>query len=75
MNVAVVFGGVPFREHQKLLATDKPHVVVATPGRMLALIRDKAIDLSHLKRFILDECDNMLEQLGTSRDITHKRIV
>lgn len=41
-----------------------PHIVVGTPGRILALIRNKKLNLKQLKHFILDECDKMLEQLG-----------
>ena len=41
-----------------------PHVVCATPGRLLALAKEKAIDLSHVKHFVVDEVDQVLEQLG-----------
>lgn len=41
-----------------------PHIVVGTPGRILALVRNKKLNLKHLKHFILDECDKMLELLG-----------
>jgi superfamily II DNA/RNA helicase len=37
---------------------------VGTPGRILALIKSKKLSLKHLKHFVLDECDKMLEQLG-----------
>jgi len=35
-------------------------VVVGTPGRVLDLINRNALDLSHLRTFILDEADEML---------------
>jgi len=38
---------------------------VATPGRLLALAKDKTLDLSKVKHFVLDECDQMLEQLDS----------
>lgn len=38
--------------------------MVGTPGRILALVRNKKLNLKHLKHFILDECDKMLELLG-----------
>ena len=41
-----------------------PHIVVATPGRLNALVRDKVLDAKNVKHFVLDECDKMLEQLG-----------
>ena len=41
-----------------------PHIVVGTPGRILALVRDKTLNLSNIKMFILDECDKVLESVG-----------
>ncbi|KAH9393531.1 ATP-dependent RNA helicase ddx39a [Tyrophagus putrescentiae] len=46
-----------------------PHIVVGTPGRILALIRSKKLNLKNIKHFILDECDKMLEQLDMRRDV------
>merc|ERR1712107_976727 len=46
-----------------------PHIVVGTPGRILALIRSKKLPLKNLKHFVLDECDKMLEQLDMRRDV------
>merc|ERR1712159_268137 len=39
------------------------------PGRILALVRSKKLNLKTLKHFILDECDKMLEQLDMRRDV------
>lgn len=41
-----------------------PHIIVATPGRLNALVRDKYLRLGSVKVFVLDECDKMLEQIG-----------
>ena len=49
--------------HIKLLKTKPPTIVVGTPGRILALARGKHLDMSNMKHFVLDECDQMLEQL------------
>lgn len=64
MKVAVFFGGLPIQKDEETLKTMTPHIVVGTPGRILALIRNKKLNFKHLKHFILDECDKMLEQLG-----------
>eukprot|EP00478_Filoreta_tenera_P000433 GABV01000433.1.p1 GENE.GABV01000433.1~~GABV01000433.1.p1 ORF type:complete len:438 (-),score=203.31 GABV01000433.1:8-1297(-) len=69
IRVAVLFGGMPIAEHRRVLKDEKPHIVVGTPGRVLALAKEKALDLSKLKRFVLDECDKMLEQLDMRRDV------
>jgi len=37
-------------------------IVVACPGRLLDIIRDKAIDLSKIETLILDEADHMFDQ-------------
>ncbi len=36
------------------------HIVVATPGRLIDLVRRKAIDIRQVKTVILDEADEML---------------
>lgn len=36
------------------------HIVVATPGRLLDLIRRKAVDIRQVKTIVLDEADEML---------------
>ncbi|KAF8813348.1 DEAD-domain-containing protein [Phlegmacium glaucopus] len=39
-------------------------IIVGTPGTMTDLIRRKVIDVTHVKVFVLDEADNMLDQHG-----------
>lgn len=43
-------------------------VLVATPGRLMDLVRRKAVDLSHVRTLVLDEADEMLK-LGFREDI------
>lgn len=64
VKVAVFFGGVPEAQNIKTLNEEKPHVIVSTPGRCKGLVRKGTLDLSHLKHFVLDECDKMLEETG-----------
>ncbi len=61
---AVFYGGVPIKQHKELLKTEPPHCVVGTPGRIQQLIREGDLKLDKVKHFVLDECDQMLEQLG-----------
>ncbi len=67
VRVGVFFGGVPLGPQLDLLRNTAamPHILVGTPGRVLDLIRQRALSLAHIKHFILDECDRMLEDLGT----------
>lgn len=43
-------------------------IIIATPGRLIALLASGTIDLSHLKHLILDEADRMLD-MGFYDDI------
>ena len=44
------------------------HIVVATPGRLIDLIKRKSVDLSKIKTVILDEADEMLS-MGFQKDL------
>eukprot|EP00257_Ricinus_communis_P014733 XP_015572484.1 DEAD-box ATP-dependent RNA helicase 56 [Ricinus communis] len=68
-KVAVFYGGVHIKIHKDLLKNECPHIVVGTPGRILALARDKDLSLKNVRHFILDECDKMLESLDMRRDV------
>ncbi|KAI6680169.1 hypothetical protein NL676_034050 [Syzygium grande] len=69
IKIAVFYGGVNVRIHKELLKNECPHIVVGTPGRILALARDKDLSLKNVRHFILDECDKMLESLDMRRDV------
>ncbi|CAI0416698.1 unnamed protein product [Linum tenue] len=68
-KVAVFYGGVNIKTHKDLLKNECPHIVVGTPGRILALAREKDLSLKNVRHFILDECDKMLESLDMRRDV------
>ncbi|KAL0910030.1 hypothetical protein M5K25_020957 [Dendrobium thyrsiflorum] len=69
IKVAVFYGGVHIVKHKDILKNECPHIVVGTPGRILALARDKDLSLKNVRHFILDECDKMLESLDMRRDV------
>jgi len=69
VKTAVFYGGVSVKQNLEILKNDCPHVVVGTPGRILALARDKDLKLDSIKHFVLDECDRVLESLEMRRDI------
>lgn len=66
VRTSVFYGGIPAKVDAEILRdkTKCPHIVVATPGRLNQLTRDKVFNAKHVKHFVLDECDKMLEQLG-----------
>jgi len=67
--VGVFFGGLPIEKDAQVLKNNCPHIVVGTPGRILALVKQKKLSLKTVKQFILDECDRMLEALDMRRDV------
>jgi len=69
VKVGVFFGGMNISKDEETLKNNCPHIVVGTPGRILALVRSKKLNLKNLKHFILDECDKMLEQLDMRKDV------
>jgi ATP-dependent RNA helicase DeaD len=59
LQVAVVYGGAAISNQIKELK--KPtQIVVATPGRLLDLLKRKAINLTSIRYLVLDEADEML---------------
>lgn len=71
VKTEVFYGGVPIKKDIEILKNKEtcPHIVVATPGRLTALVRENAINLKHVKNFVIDECDNVLESLSMRRDV------
>lgn len=68
VKTGVFYGGTPMQKDLDTLKNkdSHPNIVVATPGRLNALVRDKALRLGNVKYFVLDECDKMLDQVGAS---------
>jgi len=69
VKVKVFFGGINIKQHRDLLQQEIPNIVVGTPGRILQLVKEQKLKLDGLKRFVLDECDQMLEHLDMRRDV------
>lgn len=71
VKTAVFYGGVPLTNDAAMLKNKDthPHIIVATPGRLNALVRDKYLRLGSIKVFVLDECDKMLEAIDMRRDV------
>ena len=70
-NSTVIFGGVGINPQIAALRRGVD-IVVATPGRLLDLHQQRAIDLGHVEILVLDEADRMLD-MGFIHDI--KRIL
>ena len=71
LAIALAIGGVPINKQIRSLAHGV-EVLVATPGRLLDLVNQRALRLDQVEVLVLDEADRMLD-MGFIHDI--KRIV
>ncbi|MCH7559020.1 MAG: DEAD/DEAH box helicase [Planctomycetes bacterium] len=62
-----VYGGFPI-EIQKAKLAHGVNILIATPGRLIDLLRNSPLSLSQVQTFILDEADEMLN-MGFITDI------
>ena len=60
LSVQCIFGGVPAGKQARAL-TKGVDVLVATPGRLLDLIDQRALTLRQVEIFVLDEADQMMD--------------
>lgn len=67
LSTAVVFGGVKINAQIRALR-QRPDMLVATPGRLLDLVNQRAVWLNEIEILVLDEADRMLD-MGFIRDI------
>ncbi|MFZ0193975.1 MAG: DEAD/DEAH box helicase [Pseudolabrys sp.] len=71
LEIALAIGGVPINRQVRALARGV-EVLVATPGRLLDLVNQRALRLDQVEVLVLDEADRMLD-MGFIHDI--KKIV
>jgi superfamily II DNA/RNA helicase len=71
LDVALAIGGVPINRQVRAVARGV-EVLVATPGRLLDLVNQRALNLNQVEVLVLDEADRMLD-MGFIHDI--KRVV
>ncbi len=67
----VIFGGVGQKPQTDALRAGVD-IVIATPGRLLDLMEQRFVHLQHIKMFVLDEADRMLD-MGFIHDV--KKII
>ncbi len=60
LRVTVMFGGVPKPRQARAIASGVD-VLVATPGRLLDHLNDRAVRLDQTEILVLDEADHMLD--------------
>ncbi|MDX1277240.1 DEAD/DEAH box helicase [Oceanihabitans sediminis] len=73
ISITSVCGGIPIKPQIERLQ-NPTHIVVATPGRLVDLIKREAIELKNLKYLVLDEADEMVSALKEDLDNIIKEI-
>ena len=71
--ISSTLGGIPIKPQIESL-TKTTHLVVATPGRLVDLIKRGAISVVDLKYLVLDEADEMVSALKEEVDFIIKKI-
>jgi len=67
ISIAEVCGGIPIKPQIERLSKTT-HIVIATPGRLIDLIKRKAIDIKQASYLVLDEADEMVTSLKEGLD-------
>ncbi|MCE9613435.1 MAG: DEAD/DEAH box helicase [Lentisphaerae bacterium] len=67
VSIQPVYGGAPIDAQMRALERGA-HIIVATPGRMLDMIRRGRAQLAHVQHVVLDEADEMLK-MGFQEDL------
>jgi ATP-dependent RNA helicase RhlE len=67
LNTVVIIGGASMQAQLKALKRN-PHVIIATPGRLIDHMNQKTVHLNEVEILILDEADRMLD-MGFKPDI------
>lgn len=71
LKCSVVFGGVSQKPQEEALR-QRVDILVATPGRLLALMDQGIVNIGQIKLLVLDEADRMLD-MGFINDV--KKII
>ena len=69
LRFGVVYGGVSYRTQLEDLSAGVD-AVIATPGRLIDYIKQKAIDLQNISILVIDEADRMLD-MGFIADLRY----
>ncbi len=67
VKIVSLYGGASIVTQMRQLRSGA-HIIVATPGRLLDIIKRKEADISHINTLVLDEADEMLD-MGFKDDL------
>ena len=61
LRTATLIGGIDYEKQRRLIQDQVIDIVIATPGRLLDFLSQKALYLDQLEALVLDEADRMLD--------------
>lgn len=67
VSIIETCGGVPIKPQIELLS-NTTHIVIATPGRLIDLIKRNVVNIKQTKYLVLDEADEMITALKEGID-------
>ena len=73
IKIVSLCGGTPIKPQIEALK-NKTHIAVATPGRLVDLIKRNAINVKTIKHLVLDEADEMVSALKEEVDTIIKEL-
>ncbi|AUS06745.1 DEAD/DEAH box helicase [Pseudotamlana carrageenivorans] len=73
IKIVSLCGGTPIKPQIEAL-TNRPQIIIATPGRLVDLVKREAINLKSIKYFVLDEADEMVSALKEEVDAIIKEL-
>lgn len=68
LRIESVYGGTSVSDQIRSIKRNTPHILVATPGRLIDMLERKVLKLDQIQRVVLDEADEMLN-MGFKEDI------
>ena len=61
VNCQGVFGGTQMWQMKQTIKKNNPHLLIATPGRLMDLIKTRSVRMRNCSMVVLDEADRMLD--------------
>ena len=68
LYMSTVYGGASISDQIREIKRNTPHIIIATPGRLIDLIGRRVVNLKDINYLVLDEADEMLN-MGFQEEI------
>lgn len=73
-HALAIYGGSSYHHQREALEKYAPEIIIATPGRLIDLMRQQTLHLNHCEVLVIDEADRMLDMgfIPDVRSIIHR---